>query len=371
MLIKILKKPLTSIIAAILCGFLVAIVILAVAGYNPFTALGSLFQGMLGRPKYISNVIIKSVPLIMTGIGIAFAFKAGLFNIGAEGQYIAGSIAAVIVGITVHLPAVLEIPLVMISGALAGAILGGLIGLLKARFGIHEVITSIMFNWILLYLCNYISGSSIFNEPDQTNSLPIDPNGYIMLLPNWKISDQGMEYLKAHPFLSDILSTDFNFGFLVAIAVAIGISYLFYHTTKGYEYRAVGLSIDAAEASGISVRRSVIETMLISGAICGLAAALVISGTYPHETNVLGMFENNGFNGIAVALIAGASPIGCIFSGLLFGGLIYGGQSMQFQTGAPTDIVNIVIGAIVFFMALTRVLPNLADRLKRRGAKND
>ncbi len=368
--IKILKKPITSIIAAIVCGFLIAVIVLALAGYHPFEALASLFYGMFGRPKYISNVIIKSVPLIMTGIGIAFAFKAGLFNIGAEGQFIGGSIAAVIVGYSLHLPAPIEIPLVLLSGALAGAVLGGLVGFLKARFGLHEVITSIMFNWIMLYLCNYVSGNSIFTYPNNTYSYSIQESGCIMLLPNWKISDQGMAYLQKHPFLSDILSTDFNFGIFVAIAVAILTSYLLYRTTKGYEYRAVGLSKDAAQAAGISVNRSLVETMLISGAICGLAASLTVSGIYPHNINVLGVFDNNGFNGIAVALIAGASPIGCIFSGLLFGGLLYGGQSMQFQTGAPTDIVNIVIGSIVFFMALSKVLPNLADRLKRRGAKN-
>lgn len=368
---KALKKPITSTILAILFGFIVAIIVLACAGYSPFEAMYSLFHGMLGSPKYISNVIIKSVPLIMTGIAIAFAFKAGLFNIGAEGQYIAGSIAAVIVGTSFNFPPVIQIPLVLIAGMIAGAIFGAITGFLKAKFGIHEVITSIMLNWIALYLCNYISNSSIFSMPESTSTNPVNPSSYIMLLPDWKVSDQGMEALKQHPFLSSIMSTDVNFGIFIAIAVAIIISFLLYHTTKGYEYRAVGLSKDAAEFAGINVNRSIVQTMLISGAICGLGAALIICGTYPHSISTLGVFENNGFNGIAVALIAGASPIGCIFSGLLFGGLLYGGQAVQFDTGAPTDIVNIMIGTIIFFVALTKVVPVIAAKLEKRGAKHD
>lgn len=367
---KILKKPIVSTLIAILCGFIVAMIILACAGYNPFEAMGSLFYGMLGRPKYISNVIIKSVPLIMTGIAIAFAFKAGLFNIGAEGQYIAGTIAAVIVGYSFDFSAPIQIPMVLLAGTLAGAIVGGLVGYLNAKFGIHEVITSIMLNWIMLYLCNYVSNTSVFSMPDSTTSYPVNPSSYISLLSEWKISDAGMEFLKDHQFLSDIMATDVNFGILFAIAVAIGISYLLYHTTKGYEYRAVGLSKDAAEFAGINVKRSIFQTMLISGAICGLAGALTVTSIYPHCINVIAVFENNGFNGIGVALIAGASPIGCIFSGLLFGGLVYGGQAIQFDMGAPSDIVNIMIGTIVFFVGLTKIVPILAEKLERRGEKH-
>lgn len=368
---KVLKKPLTSTIISIVCGFIVAIIILACAGYNPFQAMASLFGGMLGSPKYISNVIIKSVPLIMTGVAIAFAFKTGLFNIGAEGQYIAGTVAAVIVGCNFNFAPVIEIPMVILAGMLAGAVVGGLVGYLKAKFGIHEVITSIMLNWIMLYLCNYVSNSSSLAMPDSSASYPVNVSSYITLLPEWKMSDQGMEFLKNHEFLGSILATDVNFGILIAIAVAIGVSFLLYRTTKGYEYRAVGLSKDAAEFAGINVRQSIFQTMLISGAICGLAGALVITGVYPHSTSVLGVFENNGFNGIGVALIAGASPIGCIFSGLLFGGLLYGGQAIQFDIGAPSDIVNIMIGVIIFFVALTKVVPILAEKLEKRGKKHD
>lgn len=370
-LAKILKKPITATIIAIFLGFIVATIILAIAGYNPFEAFGALFSGMFSRPKYISNVIIKSTPIIMTGIALAFAFKTGLFNIGAEGQYITGTIAAVIVGYSFNLHPILQIPLVLLAGTLAGAVWGSVVGFLKARFGIHEVITSIMLNWIALYLSNFVVNSEAFHAPNTTASYTVNKSSFIMILPDWKTSDEGLETLRKIPWLYDILvKTDVNVGFLVAVLVAVLIWFLLYKSTKGFELRAVGLNRDAAEFAGVNVNSNIVQAMLISGAICGLAGALTIAGVAPHRISQMAAFENNGFNGMAVALIAGSSPIGCIFAGLLFGGLIYGGQSVQAEIGAPTEIINIMIGTIVFFVALTVAIPPLADKLRKRGVKN-
>lgn len=370
-LTKLLKKPITATIISIFLGFIVATVILAIAGYNPFEAFGALFSGILSRPKYISNVIIKSTPIIMTGIGLAFAFKTGLFNIGAEGQYIAGTIASVIVGCSFNFNPVIQIPLVLISGMIAGAVWGSIIGFLKAKFGIHEVITSIMLNWIALYLSNFVVNSQAFHAPNTTASYTVNKSSFIMLLPDWKLSDEGLATLRKTPWLYDMLvKTDVNFSFLIAILVAVLVSFLLYRSAKGFELRAVGLNRDAAEFSGINVNKNIVQAMLISGAICGLAGALTITGVAPHRISQMAAFENNGFNGMAVALIAGSSPIGCIFAGLLFGGLIYGGQSVQAEIGAPTEIINIMIGTIVFFVALTVAIPSLALKLEKRGAKN-
>ena len=370
-LAKMLKKPITATIIAIFLGFIVATIILAFAGYNPFEAFGALFSGMFSRPKYISNVIIKSTPIIMTGIALAFAFKTGLFNIGAEGQYITGTIAAVIVGYSFNFHPILQIPLVLLAGTLAGAIWGSVVGFLKAKFGIHEVITSIMLNWIALYLSNFVVNSEAFHAPNTTASYTVNKSSFIMILPDWKISDEGLETLRKIPWLYDILvKTDVNVGFLVAVLVAVLIWFLLYKSTKGFELRAVGLNKDAAEFAGVNVSSNIVQAMLISGAICGLAGALTITGVAPHRISQMAAFENNGFNGMAVALIAGSSPIGCIFAGLLFGGLIYGGQSVQAEIGAPTEIINIMIGTIVFFVALTVAIPPLADKLRKRGVKN-
>ncbi|MFU0831408.1 MAG: Inner-membrane translocator [Oscillospiraceae bacterium] len=366
---KILKKPIASTLIAVFFGFIVAAVVLAIAGYSPWESFGALFHGIFARPKYISNVIIKSTPIILTGLSVAFAFKTGLFNIGAEGQYIAGALAAVCVGVKIDLAPILQIPIVILAGVLGGIVFGWIVGILKAKFGIHEVITSIMLNWIGLYLSNFVVSSSAYHMPNSTSTYPVNESSFTMLLPNWKTSEAGMAWLKQHPWLYEVMvKTDVNFGFLIAVLMAALVWFLLYRSTKGYELRAVGFNRDAAEFAGINVNKNITEAMVIAGALAGLAGALTITGTAPHKISTLAAFENNGFNGLSVALIAGSSPIGCIFAGLLFGGLLYGGQSIQQDVGAPTEIINIMIGTVVFFVALTRVVPILAEKLEKRGA---
>ncbi|WP_234122840.1 ABC transporter permease [Clostridium hydrogenum] len=369
--VKILKKPLTSTLIAIFFGFVVASIILSIAKYNPADAFAALFQGVFSKPKYISNTIIKSTPIILTGLSVAFAFKTGLFNIGAEGQYIVGTIAATVVGIKLNLPAVLEIPTVIIAGVIAGAVWGGIVGFLKAKFGIHEVITSIMLNWIALYLCNFVVQLNGFHQPSSTSTYPINKSGFTTILSSWKSSDAGIAALSKNKWLSDVmLKTDVNIGIVVAIIMAVAVWVLLYKSAKGYELRAVGLNKDAAEFAGINVNKNIIQSMVISGALSGLAGALIITGIEPHCISTLAAFENSGFNGLSVALIAGSSPIGCIFAGLLFGGLLYGGGAIQSTIGAPSEIIDIMIGTIVFFVALTKIVPVLADKLLKRGEIN-
>lgn len=352
---------------AILCGFLVATVILGCAGYNPLQVFGALISGMIGRPKYISNVIIKSTPLILTGVSVAFAYKMGLFNIGAEGQYIVGAIAANVTGILFDFPAVIQISLVILSGAAAGAIYGAFAGYLKARFSINEVITGIMLNWIALYLSNFVCNLNGIHKPDTDGTYAIHPSGFISFFSQWKKTEEAGEFMKAHPILGDILRTDVNAGILIAVVLTLAISFVLFKTTKGYEFRAVGSNRFAAEFAGINVKRNIIQTMILAGALAGVAAAVNMTGNNPHNITQLAAFESNGLNGLSVAFIAGASPVGCIFAGLLFGGLIYGGQSIQFYTGAPSEIINILIGTIVFLIALKDVVPVLADRWMKRG----
>lgn len=364
---KILKKPIASAVIAILFGFCVAAVILASAGYDPIGSFAALFNGAFGKPKYISNVIIKATPLLLTGSAVAFAYKAGLFNIGGEGQYIAGTVLAVVVGSQINLPAPLQIPIVILVGTLGGAVLGGLVGWLKARFGIHEVITSIMFNWIALYLNNFVVQTDLFHKANSTATIPVNDSSFTMLLPNWKVSKEGMNALSGIPWFKEMLvKTDMNVGIIVAIVAAVFIWWLLTRTKVGYEIRAVGLNKDAAQFAGISVEKNVVLCMVISGALCGLAGALTITGTSPHSISTLAAFENNGFNGLSVAFIAGCSPIGCIPASFLFAGLIFGGQSVQQVMGAPTEIINIMIGTIVFFMALGGIVPMLAERIERK-----
>ncbi len=370
-MLKILKKPVTCMLIAIFCGFVVSALILFATGYNPTQSLAIMFNAVFSRPKFITNVIIKSTPIILTGLSVAFAFRTGLFNIGAEGQYIAATIASTVVGISLDLHPILQIPIVILSGVLVGALWGAFIGFLKAKFGIHEVITSIMLNWTTLYLNNYVANSARFHKPESDGTYPINDSGLTMILYNWKFSEEGRSFLKNNQTLNDILlKTDLNIGFIVAIIAAIIVWVLLYKTSKGYELRTVGLNPHAAKYAGISVNRSIVFSMLIAGALSGLAGALYVTGSSSHNIHVLSMFENNGFNGLAVALIASSSPIGCIFAGLMFSGLIYAGQSLQFKTGAPSEIVNIMIGTIVFFVALTQIIPVIADKFTRRRSEH-
>ena len=369
-LTKIMRKPITSAIVAILFGFFVATIVLASAGYDPIEAFGALIDGMIGKPKYIANVIIKATPLLFTGVAVAFAFRVGLFNIGAEGQYVFGTVFATIVGVLLDLPPVLQIPVVLLVGMLAGAAAGALVGWLKAKFGIHEVITSIMLNWISLYFNNFVVNSEAFHKANSTKSLPINPSGYKMLFTDMKSSSDGLAALKDIPVVGDAIArTDANVGIIVAIIAAIFIGWLLMRTKVGYEMRAVGFNRDAAQFTGINVKRNLVLCMAISGALCGVAGALNITGLNPHSISVLAAFENYGFNGLSVAFIAGCSPVGCIPASLLFAGLLYGGQSVQQVVGAPSEIISIIIGTIVFFMALGGVIPMLAEYLDRRRAK--
>lgn len=371
-LTKIMRKPITSAIVAILFGFFVATIVLASAGYDPVEAFGALIDGMIGKPKYIANVIIKATPLLFTGVAVAFAFRVGLFNIGAEGQYVFGTVFATIVGILLDLPPVLQIPVVLLVGMLAGAAAGALVGWLKAKFGIHEVITSIMLNWISLYFNNFVVNSEAFHKANSTKSLPINSSGYTMLFTDMKSSPDGLAALKDIPVVGDAIArTDANVGIIVAIIAAIFIGWLLMRTKVGYEMRAVGFNRDAAQFTGINVKRNLVLCMAISGALCGVAGALNITGLNPHSISVLAAFENYGFNGLSVAFIAGCSPVGCIPASLLFAGLLYGGQSVQQVVGAPSEIISIIIGTIVFFMALGGVIPMLAEYLDRRRAKQE
>ena len=367
---NILKKQITATIIAVFFGFLVAGIVLAATGYNPFQTFVVLFTGMLSKPKYIMNVVAKATPIILTGISVSFAFKVGLFNIGAEGQFIMGTIAATIVGVLFDFHPLIQYPLVILSGVVVGGLYGAIVGYLKSKHGIHEVITSIMFNWIAFYAANYVIVTERFHKPNSTSTLAINASG-VDFISNWKKSEAGREMMKETPFLMETIGrTDINLGIIFAIVLAIAVAVLLKRTTKGFELRAVGSNPDAAQAAGINVKKNIIHAMLISGAISGLAGSLFVSGV-SQKISTLSMFENYGFNGLSVALISGNSPIGSIFAGLLFSGLSYGGNSIQSQIGAPSEIIDIMIGTIVFFVALTKIIPVLVDKFIKKGEKHD
>ena len=336
---KIINDTFIFSIASVVLGLLVGAIALILSGHNPITVYSALIEGIIGKPKYIAWTIIRGTPLILTGLSIAFAYKTGLFNIGAEGQFIIGALVAVLVGAGVDLPAFIHIPLTLISAALAGALWGGISGWLKARFGINEVISNIMLNWIAFYFSNFILMTTWLKVPNSETSVPIKDSS--------KISIDWMKGLVGP-------ATSVNWGIIISIVLVLIIAFILKKTTLGFELRAVGFNKFGAEYAGINIRSSMVKSMAIAGLLAAIAGAIQVMGV-TNVITVLPAQEGYGFDGIAVALIANNNPIGVIFSGLFFGAFKYGGTKMQ-SVGAPSEVVNIIIGSIVYVIALTSVI---------------
>ena len=337
---------------SILLGLLVGAIVLVISGNSPIKAYGAMIEGIFGKPKYIAWTIIKATPYILTGLSIAFAFKTGLFNIGAEGQFIIGALVATLVGYSIQLPAIIHIPLTMILAGLAGGLWGSIAGFLKSKFGINEVIATIMLNWIAFYLSNFMVSNSFISVENSEASVNIQESASI-----------GIDWLKGlvGP------ATSVNWGIIISIILVFVIWFVLTKTTLGFELRAVGHNKDAAEYAGIDVGKSILKSMAIAGLLAGIAGAIQVMGV-THNITVLAAQEGYGFDGIAVALIANSNPIGVIFSGLLFGAFKYGGIKMQ-SVGAPSEVINIVIGSIVFFIALSNGLRMLYLKMKEKRTK--
>ena len=371
---KALRRPITGILISIVMGFIVGAVVLTIAGYSPLAAYREMILGVFSKPKYVVQVIIRATPLIFTGLSISFAFKTGMFNIGAEGQAIMGMVTAAVVGYCIELPPVIHFIAVALAAIVVAGLWGALVGVLKAKFGIHEVISGIMLNWIALYFNNFMISMPWLKKPEAEASYEVLESSWLVVLNSWKTSDAGREWLLdgTHPVLSDVLiRTDLNYGVFLAIAAAALVWFLLTRTTKGYEMRAVGSGADAARFAGINVNKNLILSLAIAGALAGLAGAVVITGTMPHRISVLTAQPGYGFDGISVALMANTSPFGVIASALLFAGLQYGGSSIQAELGAPSEIINIVIGTIIFFIAMSGAFRMLADYLEKRRGRSD
>ena len=345
-------------ILAIVLGILIGSIILLLSGTNPVEAYKVIFLGAFGKPKYISWTIVKAVPLILTGLSVAFAFNTGLFNIGAEGQYIVGSIGALVVGLLLDLPPVIHGFVALLVGALCGYIWGALVGLLKAKFQVNEVIASIMMNWIAFYLSNYLLSFPLLRSIESDNSYPIKETASIKIAGAWKMSESGRAYLAEHKFLKDILNPPLNFGIIIAILAAIVVWYILKKTTLGYELRAVGFNEKAAEYGGIDINKSIVKSMGIAGILAGLAGAITVLGV-SGDIGIMAAQEGYGFDGMAVALIAGNNPLGTIPAALLYAGLTYGGGKLT-TIGTYSEVVNIIIGIMILFIAM----PKLLDMIK-------
>jgi ABC-type uncharacterized transport system permease subunit len=311
--------------------------------FNPHT-VGALFQqasmatalhdGALSAVfNPLSETCVQATPLILAGLSVAVAFRAGLFNIGAQSQFIGGAIVATWLGYGVNLPVVIHVVVCVIGAFVGGAVLGWIVGLLKARTGAHEVIVTIMLNYIMQYLLAYLLGKpKLLGKPGSNGQLispTIDSNAHLPLLFGTHLR--------------------INAGFLLALACAAGVWWLLSRSTLGFEFRTVGANPNAARSAGMSVPRTWILVMLIAGGLAGLSASTVIQGTdFSLNFQSYGTY---GIDAITVALLGRSRPGGVVWAALLLGALHAGAPLMQASTQVPVDIVQVIQALIVMFVA--------------------
>jgi len=303
----------------------------------------------LGQRIYpLTETLTVATPLVLAGLGVAVAFQAGLFNIGAQGQLLIGAALAAYVGFAWELPAGVHLLAVIVAGALGGALWGAVVGLLKARTGAHEVILTIMLNYIALNLVAYLLTRPAFLRPGSSN--PVSP----------QLAETAM--------FPKLLGEQFrlHWGFALAVLATVFVAWLLKRSTVGFELRAVGANPRAARTAGISVTRGFVVVMVLAGALAGLAGVAQVAGT--ERALTAGVAASFGFDAITVALLGRSKPWGTFFAGLLYGAFRAGGVTMQSMTGTNIDIVLVVQSLIVLFIALPPLLRTGRDRARsRRG----
>jgi general nucleoside transport system permease protein len=291
----------------------------------------ALLQGALGGRRPISETLVSSTPLILTGLAVAVPLRAGLFNIGAEGQLIAGGVVAGLLGFTLTgLPLVIHLPVAALGGILAGAIYGWIPGILKAKTGAHEVISTIMLNNIGRLVSGWLVSTALFRRPDRADPI-----------------SKSVEATAQFPRFIEGLRV--NSSLLMALALAALIFWLVERSTRGFELNAAGLNPHAATTAGMSVNRSVILAMTVGGALAGAGGAATILGIQHRLT--MGFSAGLGFDGITVALLGRGRIGGTVAAGFLLGGLKAGGRFMQAQTGTSLDLVLVIQALIIVFIA--------------------
>lgn len=326
--------PILSIVAAMLCGG----VLIFIQGINPLLAYKVLFATAFGSIDGIAITLAKATPLILSGLAVAICLRAGLFNIGAQGQLISGALASAWAGYTfVGLPALVHIPLALLFGAFFGAVVALVAAVLKAYRGVHEVITTIMLNSIVIALADYLT-STPFKEPNQP------------LTRTPKIQDSA----RIHELFG------LPIGFFLAIGFSVALWWIMRNTTTGFSIETIGRNKNAGWYAGISVKRTIILSMLIGGAVAGIAGAV-------ETLSIVGRFEpafnaGLGFDGITVALLGRANSLGVIPAAILIGGMRASGSTVQFEAGVAPELVDLLLAMILFFVTA----PLLAKLFRKR-----
>ena len=345
--------PFVASLMAIVCGLVIGFIILiisnpteAVAGFGTILS-GPLTHGMKG----VGQVFYYATPLILCGLSVGFAFKTGLFNIGGSGQFLMGAFGGVLVGLTCKQLGPFQWVVALLFATLLGAIWGAIPGILKAYFNVNEVITCIMLNYIALFWVNMtVKGSKLLFNNLRNESADIPKAATIPKLGFDKIFE----------------GSSVNSGIIIAILVAILLYIILEKTTFGYELKACGLNKVASKYAGINENRSIVYSMVIAGAIAGLAGGIMLlSGTGRH-IEIKDVIPNEGFNGISVALLGVSNPIGVIFSGLFIAYLTAGGFYLQLFHFSK-EIIDIIIAIIIYFSAFALIIKKIMEKIKKRN----
>lgn len=352
------KHSLLVPLIAILLGFALGALVILVTGRNPALMFQAIFQGATGinlieggfNPRYIGEFIIQSMPIMLTGLSVAFAFRTGLFNIGAEGQLMAGSVAATAVALWVQAPAGIHVILVLLAAALAGGLWGSIPGWFKARFNVHEVVVTIMMNYVILFLNNWMV-VHVFGSKDRIKTAMFPVTALL--------KDPGLSALTNGSRL--------NWGFVPVLLSVFIFWFIIEKTTFGYSLRAVGFNKDGARFAGIKVERNIVMSMAIAGAFAGLAGAVLTVGTFNYG-RFLPSAEGYGMDGIAVALVGGNAAIGVFLSALLFG-MLKAAQPLMQSQGVPREIASIIQASIVLFIAMRLGIEYILTRLRKKRAE--
>ena len=331
-------SPLLVSLSAVFLGIIAGSIFILFIGKNPFDGFEKILFGALSSRRRIGNTLGMSTQLILIGLSVAFAFKTGLFNIGASGQMLVGGITGSILAyyLPMDMPRVLYLPIIVIAAAVAGGFWGFISGLLKAKFNVHEVVSTIMLNWIAYWMVYDFIPRFIIDPTISVKSKPIP-----------------LEHTLRAEWLRNITGfSTLNYGFFIAIAVAVVVWFILKKTTLGFSLKAVGSNRFCAEYAGINVSGSIMISMAIAGALSGLAGLTYYCGY--SEIMEMGKMPNEGFDGIAVALLGNCSPLGVFFSAIFFGILKMGRGSLA-ATGIPTEIADTIIATVIYFTA-TNVL---------------
>jgi len=347
------KNKLLIPLLAVLLGFVSGAIVMLITGHNPIEAYSALLKGagFYGNIKRLGDTLLNTTTLILTGLSIAFAFRTGLFNIGVPGQMLMGGFIAVLIGAKLSYPAAIHVPLAVIGATVGGACWAFVPGILKARFRIHEVVSGIMMNYIAMWSVYYFVPVLIpgnFN----TESRPIIQTA--SLRTEW---------------LSAIFKGSYvNSGLFIALFCVVLVWWILEKTTFGYELKSVGFNIHASKYAGMKVNRNMILSLMIAGALAGLAGATFYIG---YADNIkIGMLPSHGFDGIAVALLGLNNPFGVLLAALLFGFMNAGRLFMQSATNVPNELVPIIIAIIIFFAATSLMLQTWLQRVEKLVKRN-